>query len=42
MRAELDEFWNDTLAAYKRIVEQPDPISRAPSNDIDQPQGEMR
>jgi DNA-binding transcriptional ArsR family regulator len=23
MRAELDTFWNDTLAAYKQLVEQP-------------------
>ena len=27
MRAELDSFWNDTLNAYKRLVEQPDPDS---------------
>jgi DNA-binding transcriptional ArsR family regulator len=25
MRAELDAFWNDTLTAYKQLVEQPDP-----------------
>jgi DNA-binding transcriptional ArsR family regulator len=25
MRAQLDSFWNDTLAAYKRAVEQPTP-----------------
>jgi DNA-binding transcriptional ArsR family regulator len=25
MRAELDSFWNDTLLAYKQLVEQPDP-----------------
>jgi DNA-binding transcriptional ArsR family regulator len=25
MRTELDSFWNDTLTAYKRLVEQPDP-----------------
>ena len=24
MRAELDTFWNDTLTAYKHLVEQPD------------------
>jgi DNA-binding transcriptional ArsR family regulator len=24
LRAELDTFWNDTLAAYKDLVEQPD------------------
>jgi DNA-binding transcriptional ArsR family regulator len=24
LRAELDAFWNDTLTAYKRVVEQPD------------------
>jgi DNA-binding transcriptional ArsR family regulator len=42
MRAELDEFWNDTLAAYKRIVEQPDSTGRAPSSDGNQPQEETR
>jgi DNA-binding transcriptional ArsR family regulator len=26
MRAELDSFWNDTLSAYKQLVEQPEPI----------------
>jgi DNA-binding transcriptional ArsR family regulator len=25
MRAELDAFWNATLTAYQRVVEQPDP-----------------
>jgi DNA-binding transcriptional ArsR family regulator len=25
MRAELDAFWNDSLHAYKHLVEQPDP-----------------
>jgi DNA-binding transcriptional ArsR family regulator len=25
MRAELDTFWNDTLLAYKQLVEQTDP-----------------
>jgi DNA-binding transcriptional ArsR family regulator len=29
MRAELDTFWNDTLTAYKRIVEAPDPSRQA-------------
>jgi DNA-binding transcriptional ArsR family regulator len=29
MRAELDTFWNDTLTAYKRIVEAPDPSPQA-------------
>jgi DNA-binding transcriptional ArsR family regulator len=28
MRAELDTFWNDTLTAYKRIVEAPQPTGR--------------
>ena len=27
LRAELDTFWNDTLAAYQRAVEQPDPTA---------------
>src|SRR5450631_2143298 len=27
MRAEFDTFWNDTLIAYKRAVEQPDSTS---------------
>ena len=27
MRAELDSFWNDTLTAYKHLVELPDPTS---------------
>ena len=27
MRAELDSFWNDTLTAYKRVVEQVDTTS---------------
>ena len=30
MRAELDTFWNDTLTAYKRAVEQPGPTSNEP------------
>jgi DNA-binding transcriptional ArsR family regulator len=29
MRAELDTFWNDTLLAYKQLVEQPDPTDTA-------------
>jgi DNA-binding transcriptional ArsR family regulator len=32
MRAELDTFWNDTLTAYKRAVEQPDPTSNEHPN----------
>ncbi len=28
MRAELDTFWNDTLTAYKRDVERPDPTDK--------------
>ena len=27
LRAELDSFWNDTLTAYKDLVEQPDHTS---------------
>jgi DNA-binding transcriptional ArsR family regulator len=30
LRAELDAFWNDTLTAYKRVVEQPDSHERQP------------
>jgi DNA-binding transcriptional ArsR family regulator len=30
MRAELDSFWNDTLTAYKHLVEHPDPIDTDP------------
>ena len=29
MRTELDSFWNDTLTAYKQLVEQPDPTDAA-------------
>jgi DNA-binding transcriptional ArsR family regulator len=29
MRAELDTFWNDTLTAYKDLVEQPSPTDEA-------------
>ena len=37
MRAELDTFWNDTLLAYKRLVEAPE------SNPhVQRPQGENR
>ena len=42
MRAELDTFWNDTLAAYKRAVEQPDPTSNEHTNHVHQPPGENR
>ena len=42
MRAELDTFWNDTLTAYKRAVEQPDPISNEHTNHAHQPPGENR
>jgi DNA-binding transcriptional ArsR family regulator len=37
MRAELDKFWNDTLLAYKHLVEQPDPHSS--TQDHQQPDG---
>jgi DNA-binding transcriptional ArsR family regulator len=39
MRTELDAFWNDALAAYKRAVEQPDPTSGEPTNHVQQPPG---
>jgi len=42
MRAELDTYWNDTLTAYKRAVEQPDPTSNEHSNYVHPPQGEKR
>lgn len=47
MRAELDTFWNDTLVAYKRVVEHLDPIANdlspnEPANEIQQPSGENR
>lgn len=29
LRAELDTFWNSTLAAYKQLVEEPDPTDAA-------------
>jgi len=42
MRAELDAFWNDTLTAYKRAVEQPDPTSNEHTNHVHHPPGENR
>jgi DNA-binding transcriptional ArsR family regulator len=39
MRAELDAFWNDTLIAYKRAVEQPDPTSKVHTKNLPQPRG---
>jgi DNA-binding transcriptional ArsR family regulator len=42
MRAELDTFWNDTLAAYKRAVEQPDPTSNEHTTHVHPPPGENR
>ena len=42
MRAELDTFWNDTLTAYKRAVERPDPTSNERTNQVHQPPGENR
>ena len=36
LRSELDAFWNATLAAYKRVVEQPDPTDH-PSTARDTP-----
>ncbi|HEX2177078.1 MAG TPA: metalloregulator ArsR/SmtB family transcription factor [Nocardioidaceae bacterium] len=32
MRAELETFWNDTLSAYKRAVEQPGPTRNEHTN----------
>jgi DNA-binding transcriptional ArsR family regulator len=40
MRAQLDTFWNDTLAAYKRAVEQPEPISNHSTSHVQQPEEE--
>lgn len=42
MRGELDAFWNDTLSAYKRIVEQSDPTGQKQSSGAEQLQGEQR
>jgi DNA-binding transcriptional ArsR family regulator len=33
IRAELDVFWNDTLLAYKRVVEHPDAAGDQPLNN---------
>lgn len=40
MRAELDTFWNDSLLAYKQLVEAPDPARSAHPNTVQQPPGE--
>jgi DNA-binding transcriptional ArsR family regulator len=42
LRAELDSFWNDTLTAYKHLVEQPDPTSIDASQDVAQTPGGTR
>jgi DNA-binding transcriptional ArsR family regulator len=42
MRAELDVFWNETLAAYKRVVEETDLTSQGHRHDVHRPQGEQR
>lgn len=39
LRAELDSFWNDTLTAYKGLVEQPEPTSSGADRDVAQPPG---
>ena len=42
MRAELDTFWNETLTAYKRVVDQLDhehPSEHRPGGDNQQPFG---
>ena len=40
MRAELDTFWNDTLTAYKRAVEQPSHASNEHISHVNRPPGE--
>jgi DNA-binding transcriptional ArsR family regulator len=40
MRAELDTFWNDTLTAYKRAVEQPGPTGNEPTQHPKRPPGD--
>jgi DNA-binding transcriptional ArsR family regulator len=42
MRAELDTFWNDTLTAYKRAVEQPSPTSTEHTGPVHPPPQENR
>ena len=42
LRAELDVFWTDTLAAYQRVVEQPDVTTRRHGHDVHPRQGENR
>jgi DNA-binding transcriptional ArsR family regulator len=42
MRAELDVFWSDTLAAYKRAVEHPGPGIEGLGRDTYSPQGDNR
>ena len=39
LRAELDSFWNDTLTAYRHLVEQPDHTSTEANRDVVQPSG---
>jgi DNA-binding transcriptional ArsR family regulator len=39
MRAELDTFWNDTLVAYKRLVEASDPHDTTHTDHDQQPPG---
>jgi len=39
LRAELDSFWNDTLTAYKHLVEQPDPNGTDAGRGVAQPSG---
>jgi DNA-binding transcriptional ArsR family regulator len=40
MRAELDTFWNDTLTAFRRAVEQPGTTSNEHTNHVDSRPGE--
>ncbi len=42
LRAELDLFWNDTLTAYKQLVEQPGPNNSDAGHDVAQPHGDMQ
>ena len=39
LRAELDSYWNDTLTAYKDLVEQPDHTTSDAEQDVAQQHG---
>jgi DNA-binding transcriptional ArsR family regulator len=42
LRAELDSFWNDTLTAYRNLVEQSGPTSADAGQDVLEPSGNMQ